>query len=277
MANATSRVAKAYRDYRSDGMRHSYKTVSAQTQLYTNAHIGINSDGYFAKFDDTAPLRYAGMVLDVENFGGSQGPKLPNNGETSGTQGDGTLDFDVKQPKRIELAIASVVITDIGRVVYALDDQTGTLDVSATTYANVYGVVTDLVYATNPASAVSGIALVTPIYDLPFSRPPLGVAMVYSASGAMTIKPGLHMITKAGVAAMTLADPTTGTHDGLVMTIQSSTAQAHTVSNAAGSGFNSGGAGSDVGTWGGAIGDGMQCTAYQGKWLVNYLRNVTLG
>lgn len=277
MANATARVAKAYRDYRSDNLRHSYATVSSATQLYVNAHVGLNSSGYLQKFDDTAALRYFGMILDTNQAPGSQGPKLPNNGGTSGTQGDGTLDFDCKQPKRFELAISGVAITDIGRLVYALDDQTGTLDPSATTYANVYGVVTDLVYAMNPASAVSGVALVTPIYDLPLSRTYGGVAAVYSASGAMLIKGGLHLITKSGVAAMTLADPTTGVHDGITMRIQSVTASAHTVDNSGGSGFNAGGAASDVGTFGGAKGDGFEVTAYAGKWYANWLRNVTLG
>ncbi len=274
MANATQRVAKAYRDYRSDTVRHSYGTLSSQLQLYTNAHLGINAAGYLQKFDDTQALRYYGLILDVENFGGSQGPKLPSNGTLSGTQGDGSLDMDVKQAKRFELSITSVAITDIGRLVYALDDQTGTLDPSATTYANVYGVVTDLVYANNPGSPVANIAVVTPLYDVPTGS---RIAAVYAASGAMLIKAGLHVITKSGVAAMTLADPTSGLHDGLVMRIQSATASAHTVDNSAGSGFNAGGSGTDVGTFGGAKGDGFEITAYGGKWLANYLRNVTLG
>lgn len=101
---------------------------------------------------------------------------------------------------------------------------------------------------------------------------------VVSADGAITIPPGdtVYVVTKAGVAAMTLADPASG-DNGKVLTFISSTAQAHTLSNAAGSGFNAGGSGTDVATFGGAIGDGLQITAYGTKWLVNYLRNVTLG
>lgn len=102
--------------------------------------------------------------------------------------------------------------------------------------------------------------------------------VVVSADGAISI-PSVdtkYIITKAGVAAMTLVDPTATTHDGLTLTFISVTANAHTLSNAAGSGFNAGGAGADVGTWGGAKGDGIQITAYQGDWYVNYLRNVTL-
>lgn len=97
-----------------------------------------------------------------------------------------------------------------------------------------------------------------------------------SASGAVTLKSGIVYVTKAGVAALTIADPTATTDDGKVLTVISTTANAHTLSNAAGSGFNGGGAGSDVGTFGGAKGDGITLTAYQGVWYVVSKTNVTL-
>lgn len=103
--------------------------------------------------------------------------------------------------------------------------------------------------------------------------PPKQVA---SASGAITIKDGTVWLTKAGVAAMTLADPTATVDDGKTLRIISTTANAHTVSNAAGSGFNAGGASTDVGTFGGAKGDNLIVTAYQGVWLVVSKTNVTL-
>lgn len=87
-------------------------------------------------------------------------------------------------------------------------------------------------------------------------------------------------ITKAGVAAMTLGDPTATTHDGVRLTFISTTAQAHTLDNSAGSGFfSSGGASKDVATFGGAIGDGLVIEAYQGKWYIvpGGSLNVTLG
>lgn len=99
-----------------------------------------------------------------------------------------------------------------------------------------------------------------------------------SASGAITVPAGntTYFITKAGVAAMTLVNPTTTTHDGLRLTFLSTTAEAHTLSNAAGSGFNGLGAGADIGTFGGAIGDRIIIEAYQGKWYVVDNVNVTL-
>jgi hypothetical protein len=98
-----------------------------------------------------------------------------------------------------------------------------------------------------------------------------------SADGAIAAKTGTVVITKGSAAALTLADPTAGTDDGCRLFIVSATAFAHTVSNAAGSGFNAGGAASDVGTFGGARGDGFEVEAYNGVWYVRNLRNVTLG
>jgi hypothetical protein len=99
-----------------------------------------------------------------------------------------------------------------------------------------------------------------------------------TANGAISIPTAntTYYITKAGVAAMTLADPTATTHDGLTLTFVATTASAHTLSNAAGSGFNDAGASGDIGTFGGAIGDNIVITAYQGKWLVVSKTNVTI-
>lgn len=85
---------------------------------------------------------------------------------------------------------------------------------------------------------------------------------VVSATGAITIPGGIAMITKAGVAVLTLAAPTV---DGLRLIIDSHTAQAHTVTIAAG--LRGAGAGADVGTFGGAIGDGCELYSYNGYWF----------
>lgn len=97
-----------------------------------------------------------------------------------------------------------------------------------------------------------------------------------AASGAITAKSGTVYLTKAGVGAMTIADPTATTDDGKVLNIVSTTANAHTISNAAGSGFNEAGGSGDIGTLGGAIGDNLCITAYQGKWYVVSKVNCTL-
>lgn len=102
------------------------------------------------------------------------------------------------------------------------------------------------------------------------------------ADGAVTQKAGTLVVTKAGVCAMTIADPVSGRpedggDDGKILRVVSATAQAHTLSNAAGSGFNAGGSGADVGTFGGAKGDNIVLLAYGGDWYVISKVNVTLG
>jgi hypothetical protein len=266
MANATARVGRAVRSYRDEILTHSYGTVTSKTTLYVNAMVGLNA-GYLAKFDDTASMTFFGLVNEDEG-----NPSVPSDGTTSATQGAASLGVDVRQPPAFELAISGVAITDVGRRVYAVDDQTGTLDPSATTYANLIGVVKGLVFAMDGGSPVSGYALVAPIYHVPRGNQ----LQVLGASGAVVIKPSTVLITKAGVAALTIADPTSGTHDGLEMTLISATAQAHTLDNSAGSGFNAGGAASDVGTFGGAKGDNITIVAYAGKWYVKSKTNVTL-
>lgn len=103
-----------------------------------------------------------------------------------------------------------------------------------------------------------------------------------TADGAITItaQSKIYFITKAGVAAETIVDPTATTHDGVTLTFISTTANAHTLDNSAGSGFfSSGGASKDIATFGGAIGDGLTIIAYQGKWYIDPrgVTNITLG
>lgn len=87
--------------------------------------------------------------------------------------------------------------------------------------------------------------------------------------GAITIPSGLVVLNKAGVIAATLAAPQ---GDGLVLMIVSETAQAHTVDLAT-SGVNAGSA--DVGTFGGAVGDGVILVSHGGHWYTFAKTNVT--
>jgi hypothetical protein len=93
------------------------------------------------------------------------------------------------------------------------------------------------------------------------------------ADGAIAVQSGTVYITKATAAALTLADPTV---NGRRLLIISTTAAAHTVDNSAGSGFNGGGAGSDVGTFGGAAYDRFELESIEGVWVVLNNTNVTL-
>lgn len=83
-----------------------------------------------------------------------------------------------------------------------------------------------------------------------------------------------YVITKAGVAALTLAAPTAGADDGLCIEILSSTANQHTLTA---TGLFVDGAGHvNSATWSANAGGSLFIVAYQGKWYVQALQAVTM-
>lgn len=250
MPNATREVAKGTMRVTDEFTREPLVATAADRYIWANAMLGKNAAGYIDKLDDTTSEQFVGV------FRGTDGGKFKH--EISSV---GVASVDIHRPALFELAISGVAIADVGRRVYATDDQTGVFVPGA--FSNCVGTVEQFVS--------TGVALVRPIYN-----PPLGVPLqVASANGAILVKPGTCFITKTGSAAvMTLADPTTGLHDGLELEIVSTTAFAHTVTNT--SGFNNGGAASDVGTFAAAIGNGLGLVAYQGRWYVKRNVGVTL-
>lgn len=100
---------------------------------------------------------------------------------------------------------------------------------------------------------------------------------VEAASGAIAVKEGFSVITKAGVAAMTLAAPTAGLpaaagDDGKVLTIVSTTANAHTVTTPS----NKVNGASTTLTFGAAVANFVQVMAYGGVWYVLGKTGVTV-
>lgn len=251
MANATDIVKKGVVRWTDEFLERSTETLAAETRFYSNAGIGVDNTGYFAKFDDTQLMSFAGVV--TQDLGS---PLLP-----AATAGDAALALRIQQPKFMELAVSGVAVTDIGRVVYASDDQTGTL--TPTTYGNVYGTVEDVV--------ASGIALVRCRYGKPNGDD----LQIMAADGAVLIHPGTVLVTKGTAAALTIANPTSGAHDGMEITFISTTAAAHTLTRST-TGFNDAGASGDVATFGAAIGNGLTIVAYAGKWYTKNLTGVTL-
>jgi hypothetical protein len=88
----------------------------------------------------------------------------------------------------------------------------------------------------------------------------------YAADGAITVRDGIASITKSSAAALTLANPTSGTDDGTELTIIDRVGFAHTVCYGAGcggsgSGFDAGGAGKDLATFSGSKGDTLVLVA----------------
>jgi len=149
---------------------------------------------------------------------------------------------------------------NVGKPVFFTDDHT----VSATPGAILAG---DVVTVDDPNSitGTAGKAWV----DITRAVWPLGREFVQSiaASGAIGPRnPGTFVITKAGVAAMTLAAPTATTDDGVVMTLTSFTANAHTLT-ATGL-LLTGTANVNVATFAAQAGAGLCLMAFNGKWIV---------
>jgi hypothetical protein len=90
---------------------------------------------------------------------------------------------------------------------------------------------------------------------------------VISASGAVTAnQEGTYSVTKAGVAALTLAAPTAGVDDGKIIRLTSTTANAHTLT-ATGL-LNTGSASVNVATFAAFAGAGLSLMALNAKWQV---------
>lgn len=102
----------------------------------------------------------------------------------------------------------------------------------------------------------------------------LGNFKVIAASGALPVnEPGRSIITKAGVAALTLAAPALA-DDGMKVQIISTMDQAHTITA---TGLYLDGAGhTDLATFAAHAGASITLMAYQGKWVVLALQGVTM-
>lgn len=97
------------------------------------------------------------------------------------------------------------------------------------------------------------------------------------ASGAIAAKEGTVFLTKAGVAAMTLAAPVAGLpsvggDDGRELTIMDVTGNAHTVTTPAG-GINGN---KHIATFGAVVGQFGTFVAYNGAWYLAASSGVTL-
>jgi hypothetical protein len=171
-----------------------------------------------------------------------------------------------------KLDISGSNVIDVSAAATAL---TGTLDVTGAATLEAAATVGTTLGVTGILTATGGV-----VGNLTGGVKETVAAVTADGAIAVPTASKSFFITKAGIAAMTLVDPTATTHDGVRLTFISTTANAHTLDNSAGSGFfSSGGAGKDVATFGGAIGDGIIIEAYQGKWYIvpGGSLNITLG
>jgi uncharacterized 2Fe-2S/4Fe-4S cluster protein (DUF4445 family) len=221
----------------------------AVQKIYQGAAVGI-----IAGTGDATPLNIATGGMQ---FVGVAEETLDNTVAgllTTGTVG--TTWIKVRRAGVFAFTAASITRASIGAKVYFLDDNSVTLTPGAifagiVTNVDSAGVVwVDIESAVRSGSAGVGTPLIA-----------------VSASGAIAPRvQANYVITKAGVAALTLAAPTATTDDGLTITITSGTANAHTLT-ATGL-LNTGSASVNVATFAAFAGAGLTLVAYQGKWNV---------
>ncbi len=124
-----------------------------------------------------------------------------------------------------------------------------------------------------PPFAATAAALMDPFTGQRGGRVPTFTLTANDA--AFAAKPGVFILNKAGVLALTIPSPRANIDDGLVMTFIAATAQANTITVTAG--FGGGTTARDVATFGGAINDGISMVAVQGVWYpMPTTRNVTI-
>lgn len=125
----------------------------------------------------------------------------------------------------------------------------------------------------NGSAAVAHVTGAAAYIGLASDFPPIPASRqyTYSAAGAITKAPGLHILAGGAANAMTLAAPT-GADEGMRLVIVAGAAQAYTVAGT----FNGGGGSADLMTFGGAIGDAFEVVARGSAWYILDSKNVTL-
>lgn len=189
--------------------------------------------------------RFKGVALEtLDNSAGSAGDKAITIART------GSFAFNM----------SGLVQADIGQKVWFSDDNTVT-----TTPGQVFAGVIETIDS-------AGLCWVR-IDDAVTRGSPTPLVAV-GASGAINPRTSAnYVLTKAGVAAMTLAAPTATTDDGVEICITSNTTNAHTLT-ATGL-LGTGSASVNVATFAAFLGAGLVLIAYQGKWLVKSAVGIT--
>ena len=109
MANATSKAQSATVPWTDDKIKRDLAATAAT--YYPGTMIAVNSAGYAVKCDDTAGLRFDGLMADSYRI----------TVESTDSAGDKVV--TVEKPWLFQMKIASAAITDVGRKVYALYDN----------------------------------------------------------------------------------------------------------------------------------------------------------
>ena len=168
------------------------KGGSAYT-VYPGAMLGLRTDGYGAKFDDTQNLTFAGIICEEVSV--------------VAADSDGANEVLVDIPESFKITLTSAAATMRGLKVYATFDNQVTVTRGSTTYGNLAGIVHDI-----PAG--SNKALIAPVANTR-SEPESAVTTLTDSTGLS----GTHDDTLAATAALTTITDSSGydgTHDDTV-------------------------------------------------------------
>lgn len=126
---------------------------------------------------------------------------------------------------------------------------------------------TDTLNETTPGSGVTADGLL-------IKDGHVGAVQAITGDGAITIQTGMVVLSKGSAAAITIAAPTAGDHDGIEITVVTLTAQAHVITQGT-VGFNAKGSSGTV-TFTAAIGNAVVLRAYNGNWYAVVKTGVTV-
>lgn len=139
--------------------------------------------------------------------------------------------------------------------------------------ANTFTALSGSVIATNTISETTSTTGVT-IDGLLIKDGVAGAKQAITGDGAITIQNAYVVLSKGSAAAITLAAPTSGTHDGWVIRVVAISAFAHVITGGV-DGFNAKGSSGTL-TFGGALGDSVTLMANGGHWYAVSKTNVTV-
>lgn len=227
---------------------------SAAVKSYRGGAAGVvMGTGYATPLNPaTAGIAFIGVFL--QNNDNSNGVAGTNN---TGAPGSGLSSWtNVARRGMFPFKQSGITQASVGQLAYFSTDDVTVVTTPGPIQAG-------LIVTVDEASGLAWIDIENAVMALPRGN---GVQTL-AASGAIPPRwPGVYNVTKAGVAALTLAAPTAGVDDGVVITVTSSTANAHTLT-ATGL-LQTGTASVNVATFAAQAGAGVTLMAVNGKWNV---------
>jgi hypothetical protein len=216
----------------------------------------------FALIDHDA--RFEDLAVDTLTIGGNSitGGVLVGSGEVVDLQGEAdSLILDADNDTTISAPTDDQIDIEIN----GADDFTFT--------ANTFTALSGSTSATNPIAETTAASGVT-IDGLLIKDGIIGTTQAITGDGAITIQNAVVLLSKAGAGAITIAAPTAGTHDGILIEVITLTAQAHVLTSGV-EGFNDKGSSGTV-TWTAAIGNSVTLRAWNGNWYTVVKNGVTV-